>query len=132
MKRLACLALVLGCGGPAKPAASPSSHRTVDRRQVRPIQLERLEDETGNVGPVAVGPAVKVHGDVISALTCRPGDSQPAFVTDGHFVYMTSTEPAAFTPPPSMAGTPTEPVYCSFERFRMPHQLEYAGTLDVR
>jgi hypothetical protein len=132
MKRLACLALVLGCGGPAKPATSPGSNHTVDRRALRPIQLERLQDEGGDVGPVPQGPLVKVAGDVISAFVCRPGDSQPAFVTDGRLLYMTSTEPPPVTPPPAMAGAPTEPVYCSFERFRIPHELAYAGTLDAR
>jgi hypothetical protein len=118
------------------PLASPISAAELDARladhRLRAVDAERLEDAPDRPMGAMTGqvPAVRVEGDVISALACRPGGTMPALVADDHFVYVTFADTKL-----SMHGGPggealaTPSTYCSFQRFRMPAGMRFGGTL---
>lgn len=149
MNRLLFLFIAAACGGSAKPATTTTSNSAptpaklgptiakadfdarIAAHQLSTVSPERLPDEGGDVGPIVDGPRVKLEGDVLSALGCRPGGDVPAFVSDGHYIYLTS-QSTKLSMPAGQAGMPTPSTYCSFQRFRIPHDLEYAGALEVK
>jgi hypothetical protein len=116
MKSLAFLAALAACH------ASPPPAHPAPPEQPHPIDAERLPDGPQAM-PLAGTPSVTVEGDVISALSCRPGGSMPALVADSHKVYVTFFEAKISAP----AGMATPSTYCSYQRFRIPAGLTYGG-----
>jgi hypothetical protein len=104
--------------------------RLADHR-LRPVDAERLEDSPADTTS-ASAPAVRVDGDVISALACRPGGVMPALVADAHYVYVTFARGQVSVPlGPDGRAMPIPSTYCSFQRFRIPGGLAFGGTLEI-
>jgi hypothetical protein len=118
------------------PLASPIARAELDARladhRLRAVDAERLEDAPDRPMDAMTGqaPAVRVEGDVISALACRPGGAMPALIADDHFVYVTFADTTlSMHSGPGGEAVATPSTYCSFQRFRMPAVMRFGGTL---
>lgn len=148
MRNLICLALLAACHAPASstlanaPAApkklGPSltqaelDARLADHRLRRP-DVERLPDDGGDVGGFSSLPGIKISGDVVSTLNCRPGGASHSIAADASYLYIYSVEEPPLVAPPGPHGEarPTPSTYCSYQRFRIPAGLAYGGELKI-
>jgi len=141
--KLAYLALALAAchSAPTAPVAhhaappaklGPSVTRD-ELARLHAVDAKRVED-----GPQAMltrdTKGVTVEGNVISALSCRPGGSMPNLVADSRYVYVTLAESKLVMPSRNDGAGPmqTPSTYCSYQRFVIPDGLEYGGELTVK
>lgn len=97
------------------------------------VDAKRAEDGPQAM-PIDGTRSVTVSGNVISALSCRPGGSVPNLVADSRYVYVTfaGSQLVMAAQRDGTGPVQTPSTHCSYQRFVIPDGLEYGGELTVK